>query len=347
MNKKFLLTVAIPTYSRSKILAQRLEELSKEKTKDFAILVADDASIDDTEQVVKEYQKKMKNLFYLKHKKNVGYSRNVSSLYEHAPSEYIWFLCDDDSVLPNSIEKITQAIRKYHPTLAIFNAIWINPFGQTSTAGVERDRMYNGIDQIKDYHVLMRTTFLSILVFKKICSLKELTEAQIENNVFFQLTLALYLLSENFRLVEVAAPITQRNVGYKYGEFLKFNIVDHLKAIHAVNHKFDNGKFITWSKKQIPNVFMLYLCQKLGIYIFTGKPTKETRDYTKKFYGLYSYLIFMFPFFSFVIPTYMLKFVYFVRLTTIFGYRRAWQVYNENTGRALRDDRKTTFLSYR
>src|SRR5687768_17042014 len=135
MKKHYLLTVAIPTYSRSEVLRERLDELSKEGS-DFAILVADDASIDDTEKVVKHFQKKMKNLFYMKHKKNIGYSRNVSSLYENAPSDYIWFLCDDDSIIAGAVGSIETAVKKYTPTLAIFNPIWVDPFGEKQVAGV-------------------------------------------------------------------------------------------------------------------------------------------------------------------------------------------------------------------
>jgi glycosyltransferase involved in cell wall biosynthesis len=348
MRRNVLLTIAIPTYNRSKSLEQILIQLGKQKDERCVILLSDDASPDDTEQLVGKYKKILPNLIYHRNNKNLGYSGNVCKLYELANSQYIWFLCDDDTVLPNAVKNIIGALIKYHPVVAVFNCTWINPYGQKVVAGVKKDIFYTRLDEIKNYQSLQRLTYLSIIVVEKKLSLETIKKTDYRDNIFFQLTLGIYLLSDNLRFVEVAFPIVHRNVGYKYGEFFKFYLVDSLKAVFSVKHVFDNGKFIKWSKNELLNALMLYLSQKLGLFSYNNKPTGETRKLILRYYGpFYGLIIFSFPLISFSIPTFLLKSIYRIRLIKIHGRAEGNRIYRENINRVYYDTRKTKFTNYK
>src|SRR3989344_9506867 len=112
MTEDFSLTVAIPTYNRSETLEKILLQLSQEKDIPFNILVSDDQSSDDTEAMIRRYQLILPNLVYNKNPVNLGFSGNVCKLYELADTRYVWFLCDDETVLPGAIRKVTDAIRR-------------------------------------------------------------------------------------------------------------------------------------------------------------------------------------------------------------------------------------------
>ena len=349
MNKKPLLTVAIPTYNRSKTLEKIINQLRKEKNESFLILISDDASPDngETEAMVRKYQKIMQNLIYNKNKTNLGFSGNVCKLYELAQTKYVWFFCDDDTILPGAVNSVLQALIKYDPVVAIFNYTWINPYGEKLLAGPQKDIVYDDINQLTDYQPLMRLTFLSITVIEKRLSIEPIKRTDYKNNIFFQSTLALFLLSDKFKYCEIASTILHRNVGFKYGEFFKFCLIDQLEAVFAIDHKFDNKKFIRWNKNHLPIAFKLYLSQKLGLFKYNGSPTMGTIKKIMKYYGFYSIFIFSFPMLCAIIPKFLIKFLYLIQLYSIHGYKKGMQVYRKNLNRAFVDTRKTGFTRYR
>lgn len=347
VDKSPLLTVAIPTYNRSDSLEKIICQLSREKNQSFRILISDDNSSDNTTAMVKKYQKSMPNLFYVKNETNLGYSGNVCRIYELVKTRYLWFLSDDETVLPGAVDKIEEALVKYEPVVAVFNHIWIDPYGRKLVAGVSKDIIYDDINKLTDYQPLMRTVFLSTLVVEKRSPVDIIKQTDYKNNIFFQITLSLFLLSDKFKFCVVASPIVNRNTCYESGEFFKFYLTDNLKAISIIDHKFDNKKFISWSKSHIFTALQVYLSQKLGLFKYKGQPTKETVKTIIKYYGASSIFVFFFPILYYLIPTFLIKFLYAVQLFRIYGYKKGLEIYHKNLNRAIKNKRKTGFANYR
>lgn len=347
MNKP-LLTVAIPTYNRPETLQKTLEALKVENSDSFIVLVSDDSSTDGVEEVVRSHQKVMPNLCYNKNLANLGFSGNVCHLYELATTRYIWFLCDDDAVYPGAIAIIIQALERYEPVVAIFNCTWGDSFGRQLVAGASEDRIYAESTTFVRYDVLMRLTFLSIIVVEKRLPIELIkSNPAYKDNVFFQLTLGLYLLSDKFKLCEVASTIVHRNVGYKYGEFFKFMLIDALKAIYLIPHKFDNRNFIRWSIRNLPSALQLYLSQKIGLFCYTGTPTRSTLKKLMHYYGPYAIGILFFRAACAAIPAPLIRAIYLLKLFSLHGFKGGIAVYRRLVDRAKTDTRKTGFTAYR
>lgn len=351
-----LLTVAIPTYKRAGSLEKLIQTFKAEKNQDFVLLVSDDNSQDDTESMVRKYIGEMPNLVYSRNLENLGYSGNVCKLYELSQTRYVWFLCNDDEVLPGCVDTVLNAIKKYEPTVAVFNYTWIDSFGRKLTAGPDRDIVHRGFSTYFDYAAFMRLTFVSIVLVEKIIEvediiktnyLEEIVNTNYKDNVFFQLSLGLMLLKSRFLFCEISQPILHRNVGFKYGDFFKFILVDSLKAICEVPHAFNNTKFILWSQRQLFTVFQLYLSQKLGLFKYSGRPTKETIKNIWKYYRFYSLFIMFFPVLKFIIPGFLLKSFYFIKLVRIHGFKRGREVFESYVNRVYEDSRETGFTHYR
>lgn len=348
MKNNYLLTIAIPTYNRADELEKVLVKLGKEKEKKFLILISNDNSADNTEAVVKKYQKHLPNLRYHKNKSNLGYSGNVCKLYELSSTKYIWFLCDDDTVLPGAATKIIDAISKYKPRVAIFNCTWTDSYGRKLFSGVKQDIIYQDINKFIDYQVLIRLGYLSILVIEKKISISKLKQTDYRNNIFFQISLILLSLSNKFRLCEISSTLVHRNVGYKFGEFFKSYTIDFLKSVHIIKHKFDRRKFIKFKKNNIFTTLQLYLSQKIGLFKYEGKMSTKTKKLIFQYYGFFYGLILMsFPIIKFVIPTILIKLLYLIRLISIHGYVNGIATYNKNINRAYTDKRKSGFLNNR
>ncbi len=349
MNPNNILTIAIPAYNRVETLEQIIKQLKSQSDQNFELIISDDASPDNggIKQMVGRYIKDMPQLHYYRNEINLGFSGNICKLYELANTRYVWFLCDDDSVFEDSVKNINDSLKKYEPVVAVYNHTWINPYGVKLLAGPKHDIIYDNLSKLDDYQPIMRTTFLSSLVVEKRLPIDVIKSTNYKDNVFVQITISLLLLSNKFKFCEIALPILHRNVGYKYGDFYKFYLVDEFKSIYAIKHNFDNEKFIQWKKRQLFTALLLYLSQKIGLFSYKLDPTKETMDKIANYYGMYKYFIYSFKYVKLLTPTVLLKTIYLIQLMLIHGVSKGLKVYKQNINRAFTDARKTGFVSYK
>jgi len=106
-----MISVIIASLNEGKVLPRTLEGIFSQTVKDIEIIYINDASTDNTDDVVKPY---LDRITYIKHEKNVDVqiSRNEGIATSHG--EYI-FVCDADIVLqPDCFEKMLNALEQ-HP----------------------------------------------------------------------------------------------------------------------------------------------------------------------------------------------------------------------------------------
>ncbi len=101
-----LISVYIPTHNRSEMLKRAVFSVIRQTYKNIEIIICDDGSSDNTEQVVIELQEKYKNIRYLKNDtpKGACAARNLG-IFE-AKGEYITGLDDDDEFSDNRLEEL-------------------------------------------------------------------------------------------------------------------------------------------------------------------------------------------------------------------------------------------------
>src|SRR4051812_20461911 len=103
-----LVTVAIPTRDRARLLKRSLDSALGQTYENLQIIVSDNASKDSTAQVLCEY--KDSRLVLLKHEVDVGMTGNWNSCVEAARGKYFLLLSDDDFLESTAIEKLVKAI---------------------------------------------------------------------------------------------------------------------------------------------------------------------------------------------------------------------------------------------
>ena len=89
-----ILTIAIPTYNRATKLAAQLERLLPQLTPEVRLCVYDNASPDNTREVVANFP----GVSYFRAATNCGAGRNIFRCFEECSTEWLWVLSDDDSV---------------------------------------------------------------------------------------------------------------------------------------------------------------------------------------------------------------------------------------------------------
>ena len=113
MNDK--LKIFLITYNRSYYLERTLKQILADSSpiKDFDITILNNASTDETDDIIKKYQKKFPNLKHIKHPINIGGNANIVRAFEYGASsgkEYFWVLCDDDAYEFSNWKEIEKAV---------------------------------------------------------------------------------------------------------------------------------------------------------------------------------------------------------------------------------------------
>lgn len=103
-------SIIVPVYNTSKQLRNCLDSLVNQTNKDIEIIIINDGSTDDSEEIIQEYVKKYENLITYYSKENEGIAKTRNLGIEKAKSDYILFVDSDDYIDIHLIEKLMPYI---------------------------------------------------------------------------------------------------------------------------------------------------------------------------------------------------------------------------------------------
>ena len=97
-------SIVVPVYNTEKYLKRCIDSLLNQKFNDYEIIVINDCSPDNSEDIIKSYSDKKIN--YIKNDKNkgIGYNRNLG--IKNAKGKYICFIDSDDYVSNDFLDKM-------------------------------------------------------------------------------------------------------------------------------------------------------------------------------------------------------------------------------------------------
>lgn len=113
MKNNLLLSFIVPTYNRSNYLKRCLDSILSQEVDCYEIIVSDNASPDNTQEIMQNYIK-YPQVHYFRNEVNVGARENIYKATGSAQGEYIFWLSDDDYLLPNALSKVMDVIHT-HP----------------------------------------------------------------------------------------------------------------------------------------------------------------------------------------------------------------------------------------
>jgi len=112
MSKPPTVSVCIPTYKRSAFLKNSIASVLAQTFQDFELIVADNASTDDTSAVVNSFHDD--RIRYIRHSRNIGVINNFNHCLEQAKGAYVTLFHDDDVMLPDNLRLKARALDE-HP----------------------------------------------------------------------------------------------------------------------------------------------------------------------------------------------------------------------------------------
>jgi glycosyltransferase involved in cell wall biosynthesis len=175
-------TVCMPTRNRAGWLAQAMRSVLAQTYEDFVLVVSDNASDDNTPEVVRGFDDP--RVRYIRLDEDIGLIGNHNQLLAGVETEYALVLPDDDIAYPELLET-TVAVLDAHPTAGMVHAglDMVGPDGEVVagdvnwTHGLEGDEVETGTEFIRQSMMyscrvcassaLMRTSALPAGFFRR------------------------------------------------------------------------------------------------------------------------------------------------------------------------------------
>lgn len=113
MNKTPLVSLCIPTYNRGDILKESLDSYvnSNEFDDEIEIVISDNASTDNTQEIGQEYAGRFPNVKYYRNEENVR-DRNFPLSMDRATGEYIKLMKDNIIISGNGLRYLKESVRE-------------------------------------------------------------------------------------------------------------------------------------------------------------------------------------------------------------------------------------------
>ncbi|MFZ3115587.1 MAG: glycosyltransferase family 2 protein [Syntrophales bacterium] len=108
-----LITTIIPTFRRPKLLRRAILSVLKQTYPNFQVCVYDNASCDETVEVVAEFMRQDKRVTYYAHNQNIGAMENFQYGYDRVATPYFSFLSDDNFLFPGFYEQAIQYLEEH------------------------------------------------------------------------------------------------------------------------------------------------------------------------------------------------------------------------------------------
>lgn len=89
-------SIVMATYNDSRYLADAIESVLKQSYTDWEFIIINDASHDNTDEIIRQYQRLDSRITYIQNAKNLGLAENLNSGVEIARGEYVARLDGDD-----------------------------------------------------------------------------------------------------------------------------------------------------------------------------------------------------------------------------------------------------------
>jgi len=104
------LSIGLPVFNGEKYLKEALDSILNQTFSDFELIISDNASTDQTEQICREYAAKDGRIRYYRNEKNIGAPKNFNRVFELSSSEYFKWAPHDDVLAPTLLQKCVNVL---------------------------------------------------------------------------------------------------------------------------------------------------------------------------------------------------------------------------------------------
>ena len=112
LDKKYekKVSIIIPCYNQEKFVSEAIESALNQTYKNVEIVIVNDASKDNSSEVIKEYAQKHRNILFFDEKENRGVVKSRNLAIEASSGDYILPVDADDKIDPTFCEKAVKIL---------------------------------------------------------------------------------------------------------------------------------------------------------------------------------------------------------------------------------------------
>mgnify|MGYP003818737993 CR=1 FL=1 len=133
-----LISVIIPTYNRAKMLQRAIKSVLAQDYRHLEIIVVDDASQDNTVEIIKSFKDSRIKIHQLPVNRGVSIARNEG--IKKSTGEYLAFLDSDDEFMPNKLRKCLDIFQEIKPSPGM---VFSNLYTQIDGGGDKQQKIKN------------------------------------------------------------------------------------------------------------------------------------------------------------------------------------------------------------
>lgn len=148
------ISVIIPVYNVSKFIGRTIDSVLKQNYDDIEIVLVDDCSTDNSETIIKRFQKTNPCIKYIRQAKNQGAAVARNTALDAATGRYVAFLDGDDEWCPDKLEKQMEFIKEKN---AAISCTALDTIDAASNLLGNRREVHEKID----YKLILRNTIIA------------------------------------------------------------------------------------------------------------------------------------------------------------------------------------------
>lgn len=165
MNTNYpLVSIIIPAYNHEKYVLKVLESVLEDNYPNKELVVIDDGSIDNTNNLIRKWIENNTTKLNIKYKSrnNIGVSKTLNELIGMSEGEYVCIVASDDYLLNGGIAKRVKYLQNNTTKMAVFgDCIVVDKDNITTYSSGLRDYYKVEIENYKDdvslkYEIIMR-----------------------------------------------------------------------------------------------------------------------------------------------------------------------------------------------
>jgi len=135
-----LVSVLMPSYNHERFISEAIESVLSQSFNDFELIIIDDASKDESKQIIENFRKKDNRIKAIYHERNMGIARTVNDGVERAKGKFIAFFSSDDLWVKDKLKKQLEVLKRNEDLIVWSEGLIIDsegkPTGETFTQGV-------------------------------------------------------------------------------------------------------------------------------------------------------------------------------------------------------------------
>jgi glycosyltransferase involved in cell wall biosynthesis len=118
-----LVSIGLPVYNGDNYLADALDSILAQTFTDFEVVIADNASTDDTEVICRRYAASDTRIRYHRQPQNLGAAPNYNSAYHRSRGRYFKWSAHDDLLEPTFLQKCVDVLDNQPETVVAYTML--------------------------------------------------------------------------------------------------------------------------------------------------------------------------------------------------------------------------------